>query len=110
MKYVVATALISPFVLGAVAQADSLNNFSEAVGDSADASARIVASGGQVVIGATALPLALAGTGLEGAGQLSKDMANELWGTTNTPLKIDEDIVIAQTPPTLADIQKQERK
>ena len=81
------------------AYADSFSNLSEATRDSAKASGRIVAAGGQVALGAVAVPLALAGATTESAGNAATTIAGDLWKTANTPLKVDDDIAMAQPLP-----------
>lgn len=82
-------------------QVESLRNGSQATGDSLEASARLVASGGQVVLGAIAVPLAASGAILEGTGQAADAIASDLWDAANTPLKIDDAIIMAAPPPQL---------
>jgi hypothetical protein len=85
---------------GADAQA-SMENASNAASDSADASARLVASGGQVVLGAIAVPLAVAGGVAEGTGAVAGDISKDLWDAANAPLVVDDAVAIAQPIPDL---------
>lgn len=89
-----------------LAGADSFRNMSTAVGDSADASARIVASGGQVLVGAVAVPLAAVGGLSEATGQAAGSIASDMWDTANAPLIIDEAVVIAQPAPVVPEPPK----
>lgn len=100
--------------LGGLAAADSISNLSEATSDSVEASARVIASGGQVALGAVAIPLALAGATSEGAGSAATTIADDLWKTANAPLKVDDDIAMAQPLPHVprtpdADTQSEEQ-
>jgi hypothetical protein len=95
----VTLALAAP--LAHAEQVESLRNASQATGDSLDASARLVASGGQVVLGAVAVPLAAAGGLLEGTGAAADSIATDLWDAANTPLKVDDAVVMASPPPRL---------
>ncbi|MAK62295.1 MAG: hypothetical protein CMK09_15100 [Ponticaulis sp.] len=101
MKRILAAALVAGLSFTAVAQADSFNNFSEAVGDSAEAGSRVVAAGGQVALGAVAVPLAAVGAVVEGAGDTAGNIANDMWGAANTPLQVSDEVVVAQPAPTL---------
>ena len=83
------------------AHADSFQNLSEATGDSAEASARIGASGVQIALGAVAVPLALTGMAAEGVGESAQIVADDFWHAANAPLTVDEDIAIAEPLPTL---------
>ena len=107
MKRLTIVSALSAFLTIGAAHADSVNNFSQAAGDSAEASARVIAAGGQVAVGAVALPLAAAGTIVEGTGSAVGELANDLWDAANTPLEVDDDIVIAQGPPTLSAISQE---
>lgn len=101
MKYLTGAILLCPIILTASAKADSFNNFSTAIGDSAEASAQVVAAGGQVAIGAVALPLSVVGSGAEMVGGASQALADELWDAANAPLIVDQDVVFAVPPPPL---------
>lgn len=92
----IAAALSAP-----VAMADSFQNMSDATADSAEASARIVASGGQVALGAVAVPLAGLGALAEAGGEAATDISADLWDVANTPLKVDAAVVVAQPLPDL---------
>ena len=105
MKRVLAAGLIIGLSLTGVAQADSFRNFSEAAGDSAEAGTRIVAAGGQVALGAVAVPLAAVGSLAEGAGTAANGIADDMWTTANAPLVVDRDVVVAQPAPSLIDEQ-----
>ena len=93
----IATALSAP-----VAMADSFQNMSEATADSVDASARIVASGGQVALGAVAVPLAGLGALAEAGGEAATEISSDLWDVANTPLKVDNAVIVAQPLPDLS--------
>lgn len=101
MKYLIASILAGASLACLPAKADSFNNFSEAIVDSGDASARVIASGGQVALGATAIPLSILGNGADFVGDVSNGISNELWTAANAPLTVDEDVVIAVPPPHL---------
>ena len=102
MKRVLSPVLMTGLVFTTSAHADSFRNFSEATGDSADASARVVAAGGQVAIGAVAIPLAASASLVEGTGHAANVIADDLWTAANAPLKVSDDVVIAQPPPSLS--------
>ncbi|MEL6568931.1 MAG: hypothetical protein AAFQ22_10970 [Pseudomonadota bacterium] len=91
----------SAMALTVPAYADSLGNASQAAADSAEASTRIVAAGGQIALGAVAIPLAAAGAVAEGGGQAATEISEDLWATANAPLKVDERVVIAQPAPSV---------
>ena len=101
MKRILAAGLVAGLSLFGVAQADSFQNFSEATGDSAQAGARVVAAGGQVAIGAIAVPLAAAGALAEGAGGAANHIADDMWTAANAPLTVSDEVVVAQPPPSL---------
>ena len=82
-----------------IAYADSVTNMSEATGDSLDASSRIVVSGGQVALGAVAIPLALVGEVTGSAGSVATETSDVLWQAANAPLVVDRDVAIAQPAP-----------
>ena len=102
MIRILVTGLIAGLSLIPVASANSFNNFSQAVGDSAEASVRVAAAGGQVALGAVAVPLAAAGALAEGAGNAANGIADEMWNTANAPLTVSDDVVFAQDPPSLS--------
>lgn len=101
MKQCAFVLVLGGTLLTANAFADSLENFSIAVGGSAQASVELLASGAQVTVGAVAVPLEISGAVLDGSGHLSTEFANELWAVANAPISVDDDIVIAQEPPSL---------
>ncbi len=92
-------AALAGLAIPITAMADSLGNMSQAVGDSADASARIVAAGGQVALGAVAIPLAGIGGLSEATGSAATHISNDLWSAANAPLKIEDTVVMAQPAP-----------
>ncbi len=94
-------AALSGLTITTTATADSLGNMSKAVGDSADASARIVAAGGQVALGAVAIPLAGIGGLSEATGSAATHISNDLWSAANAPLKIEDTVVMAQPAPNV---------
>lgn len=101
MKHTIFTASIMALGIAGVAHADSFQNFSEAAGDSAEASARIVASGGQVAMGAVAIPLAAIGGLTEASGEAATAISDDLWQAANAPLTVDDDVVMAQPAPSV---------
>ncbi len=103
LKSLLAAGALAAFAVP-VAHADdggSGANMSEALIDSADASARIVASGGQVMMGAVAVPLALAGGLSEATGAGVTDISETLWDGANAPLVVDDAVVMAQPAPSV---------
>ena len=101
MKRILTAALISGFSLVGVAQADSFKNMSDAAGDSAEAGSRVAAAGGQVALGAVAVPLAVGGAIAQGAGSVANTIADGLWATANAPLPVDDEVVVAQGAPSI---------
>lgn len=106
-----ATAALGAFgVLATPATAqESLRNASAASNQSLAASeqsvqaaALMTASGLQVAMGVTALPLASAGAVLDGAGQASTGMATALWEGANATLVVDDAIMVAGPAPDAA--------
>jgi len=95
------SCLILLAVTQSAAHADSIQNTSQAAGDSAEASARLVASGVQVTLGAAAIPLSAAGAVTAAGGSTAMHLADDLWTAANTPLKVDNDIAVAQPLPSL---------
>ncbi len=106
LKRMLAGLAVGAVVISGAAHADSFKNFSEATGDSAEAGARVVAAGGQVALGAVAVPLAAAGALAEGAGNAANDIADDMWETANAPLTVDDDVVVAQPLPNVSSEQK----
>ncbi|MEL6753432.1 MAG: hypothetical protein AAFO57_05350 [Pseudomonadota bacterium] len=98
----------SAIALAGPAFADSLGNASEASADSAEAGLRLVASGGQIALGAVAIPLAASGAIAEGTGQAASDISDELWETANSPLKVDDRVVLAQPAPNVPRVSSEE--
>lgn len=80
---------------------DSFGNASDATADSIEAGARVVAAGGQIALGAVAIPLAAAGAVAEGGGEAATDISKELWDVANAPLSVDERVAIAQPAPNV---------
>lgn len=99
MKRKIAAAAAAALALATATMAQSSANMSEAIGDSAEASTRIVAAGGQIVIGAVAVPLALAGGLSEGTGNVAGSLAEGMWDAANAPLTVDEAVVMPQPAP-----------
>ncbi|MEM9938645.1 MAG: hypothetical protein AAF768_07355 [Pseudomonadota bacterium] len=97
---ILALAVIAP---PGLAHADSFQNASQAAADSAEASARLVASGVQVTLGAAAVPLAASGAAANAGGSAANAIAGDLWETANAPLTVDDDIAMAQPLPSLTD-------
>lgn len=83
------------------ANADSFKNMSQAVGDSAEASSRVIAAGGQVTLGAIAVPLSAIGAISEATGEAATAISGDLWDVANAPLTISDEVVIAQAVPTV---------
>lgn len=102
MKRILVAGLLAGVSITATAQADSLQNFSEAGGGSSEAGARVVAAGGQVALGAVAIPLSAVGTIAEEGGGVVNVIAGDLWTAANVPLTVDRDIVVAQPAPSLS--------
>lgn len=92
------------------ASADSLGNASQAAADSAEAGSRVVAAGGQIALGAVAIPLAATGAIAEGGGQVATAISGDLWEVANAPLKIDERVVMAQPAPNVPRTREEEAK
>ena len=84
-----------------IAYADSVTNMSDATGDSLEASSRIVVSGGQVALGAVAIPLALAGEVTGSAGDVATETSDVLWQAANAPLTVDPAVAMAQPAPNV---------
>lgn len=99
--YCLATMLVAACFADA-AFADSLQNFSTASADSAEASARLSASGAQITLGAVAIPLQAVGGLTEAAGTATSWLGEEMWEAANTPLTVSEDVLSAVPPPSLA--------
>lgn len=99
MTHIFATLAATACLLAPVAAADSAQNFSDAAGDSSQASAQIVAAGGQVALGAVALPLTIGGEITAAAGQGVADAGEALWDVANAPLKVDDRVALAQPAP-----------
>lgn len=91
----------SAIALALPAHADSFGNASEAAGDSLEASARIVAAGGQIALGAVAVPLAAVGAVSEAGGEAATTISEDMWETANAPLKVDDRVVVAQPAPSV---------
>lgn len=98
----------SAIALALPSQADSLGNASQATADSLEAGSRVVAAGGQIALGAVAIPLAAAGTIAEGGGQAATDISGDLWEAANAPLQVDERVVIADPAPNVPRTAPQE--
>ncbi|MDJ0921976.1 MAG: hypothetical protein QNI84_12685 [Henriciella sp.] len=96
-----ATLIVSVMAGSGLAHADSFQNASQAAADSAEASARLVASGVQVTLGATAVPLAASGAVANAGGSAANQIAGDLWDAANAPLTVDDDIAMAQPLPRL---------
>lgn len=99
MKRKIAAAAAAALLLVPITMADSSRNMSEAIADSGEASARIVAAGGQIVIGAVAVPLAAVGGLSEATGNAATDISDGLWDAANAPLVVDDAVVMAQPAP-----------
>lgn len=101
MNRILTVALIFGVSCVGVAQADSFKNLSEAAGDSVEAGSRVVAAGGQVALGAVAVPLSGVGTLAEGTGNAANEIAGYLWASANAPLVVGDEVVVAQSAPSL---------
>ena len=99
MKCLIASSAAAICLLTPVAAADSTGNLSEATGDSSQASARIAAAGGQVALGAVALPLRLGGDVTAGIGEAAGNAGEAMWEAANAPLKVDDRVAIADPAP-----------
>lgn len=94
----------------AAAHAQSVENTSAAVAESAEGAAALAEAGVRATAGSVAVPLASAGAASEIAGEVpasvgvaAGDAAGALWEAANTPLTIgDEVIVAADAPPSVA--------
>ena len=95
------TLILLAVIASPLAMADSFQNMSDATLDSADASARLAASGTQVALGAVAVPLAGLGALAEAGGETATEISADLWDVANTPLKVDDAVVIAQPLPEM---------
>jgi hypothetical protein len=93
-------AMAALFAQGAFA--DSFGNASAASADSAEASARLAASGVQVTMGAVAIPLTAVGGLTMEAGEATFDLGLDLWDAANAPLEVSDEVVTALPPPVLA--------
>jgi hypothetical protein len=102
--------LMTPFCFASVmaamlfaegALADSFQNASTASKDSAEASARLAASGVQVTMGAVAVPLAAVGAVTQGAGDVALTIIGGLWDAANEPLEVSGEVLTALPPPDL---------
>ncbi len=101
MKRILAAGMLAGVPLVGVSHADSFQNFSEAAGDSSEAGARVIAAGGQVALGAVAVPLVVVGTIAEETGGAANMIGNDIWAAANQPLTVDRDVVVAQPAPSL---------
>lgn len=110
MKRRITAALAATSLMVPIALAQSSNNMSEAIADSGEASARIVAAGGQIVIGAVAVPLAAAGGLSEATGSAATEISDGLWDAANTPLVVDDAVVMAQPAPQVPRTPKSTRE
>ena len=78
---------------------DSLANASQASGESLEAAAALSEAGVKVTLGSVAVPLASAAAVTSAAGSTAEAIAGELWDTANSPLHIDDDIILAAPAP-----------
>lgn len=69
---------------------------------SAEASVLMTAAGVQVASGASALPLAASGAGVESAGGASVAAGDAMWDAANTPIVIDDAVMMAGPAPDVA--------
>lgn len=101
MKPALLASTALALMVASPATADSLRNASQAVGDSADAGSRIVAAGGQIALGAVAIPLAASGALTEASGKAATEISEDLWATANAPLTVDDRVVMPQPAPNV---------
>ncbi len=99
MRHMFTTGATIACLLAPAAFADSAQNLSQAAGDSSEASAQIVAAGGQVALGAVALPLIIGGEITAATGKGAAGGGEMLWDAANAPLKLDDRIALAQPAP-----------
>ena len=99
--YCVATLLVAALVADG-AFADSFQNASTASGDSAEASARLAASGAQITLGAVAIPLQALGGITTAVGESASWVGEEFWETANQPLTVSDEVLTAVPPPSVA--------
>lgn len=98
--YCVATLLVAALVADG-AFADSFQNASTASGDSAEASARLAASGAQITLGAVAIPLQAIGGLTTVAGESVSEIGEDFWDAANQPLTVSDEVLTAMPPPAL---------
>lgn len=98
--YCIATLLVAALVADG-AFADSFQNASTASGDSAEASARLAASGAQITLGAIAIPLQAVGGLTTAVGESASWMGAEFWEAANEPLTVSDEVLTAVPPPAL---------
>ncbi len=102
-----AKRLLTPYCFAAIAlagvslpaAADSLRNTSAATSDSVDASTRLAASSGQIVLGAVAVPLKISGAVTETIGKGATEAGHALSEAANAPLEVSDETLVAQPPP-----------
>lgn len=94
---IVGTALITTQAHAA----DSIDNTSQAAGESVIATAKLAASGVQVVAGVAALPVMGVGSAAESTGEIMQDSGQAVWTAANTPLEVSDETVVAQPAPAV---------
>lgn len=94
-------SVLAAMLLAESAFADSTQNASNASKDSAEASAKLAASGVQLTMGAVAVPLAVAGAVTAGAGDVALAISADLWEGANAPLEVSDEVLTALPPPVL---------
>ena len=93
--FVVATALIST---SAQAQ-DSLQQVSNALGESVVSTGHLSEAGVKVVGGSIAAPLMLAGSVAAVGGSAVAEAGSDLWQSANAPLEVSPETLIGQPVP-----------
>lgn len=81
--------------------ADSVENTSNAAGESVIATAKLAASGVQVVAGVAAIPVMGVGSAAQSTGEILQDSGEAVWTAANTPLEVSDDTVVAQPAQTV---------
>ncbi len=106
MNRLIGAAVLAASFLTVPACAQSLRTASQASEASLNASeqaaqsvALLTASGVQATFGVVAVPLGLTGAGLESTGASLRGAGEAMWDGANTPIIIDEDVVVAAAPP-----------
>lgn len=99
-------SVLAAMLLAESAFADSTQNASGASKDSAEASAKLAASGVQLTMGAVAVPLAVVGAAAAGTGEVALAISEGLWAGANAPLEVSDEVLTALPPPVLTEDTK----